>query len=210
MQYKKRPKKQNFNINTNEILISDRIDSNSKFILNLILTHHKEVDKRNYCPIYNKQLASAIGKSVPTFIKYRDILEELKLIKITPIKGKRKNSPLTYYPQWVKLENWNFIKPIELSENDKKYKENFKKKIPNMTTYSKKSLEDRGVITTESSLKLSDDSLYNIEIYKIDSQGERLGISNKKNMYGKDLKRALKSQDNLEQIGNPRELEYIL
>ncbi|WP_159021258.1 hypothetical protein [Formosa sp. L2A11] len=189
---KKRPPKQNFDIEFFKIDDSNltRIEQS---ILKTILNCHKANCKREYENILNDDLCKFSKISENSMLKYRKSLEQKKFFTIEK-KRVGKSFVLIYKPNWSKLERLNFIKTHTKSE----FSPVFKKKD------SEPSLKNGDELTLENTKDFDDEKTYNVKIISNSSNSNQM-----KTMYGRDIKRALKAEDNRLKYGE-RENIYKL
>ena len=170
---KARPK-QDFNIDHSTIMNSKELTMPLRVWLYIILERHKVFNKIEYQYIPNQELCMILGVSTPTLIKQRDELERLKLIevmckvkgKLTPIaKAQRKNQPIYYHPNFSLLLKYGFIKPIEMSEYQKNFREATRK--PNSKVMLKPLIIGE-VLNYQNSKALKSNKSYNVVFKSIE------------------------------------------
>lgn len=213
--YNRRKPKQNFDINYDAIINDNLLNAIQKVLLIKILTIHK-ANKNVIRHILNDELCKSVVITTPTLIKHRQVLKSLNLF-IVQIKvygkmvevdtSKQKNSALYYYPNWTKLKSLNFI--IEHEEDE--FKTRFNSKI--QSSKSKRTTNTfplkKGDSIMESSDAFKDDTLYSINSCRLDSSGQRIGIGNTDNMYGKTVKSLIKQEKNRVERSERQQNEYF-
>ncbi|MCM4153666.1 hypothetical protein DHD05_18900 [Arenibacter sp. N53] len=149
-----------------------------------------------YVSLLNEDLYKGIGLSENTFIKHRQSLIDQNYFDTKKIR-QGKSFTLQYRPNWSKLQKLDFIKPsvenaYALPKKEYKSKVNFKK---------------GDLITMENRDRLNDDTsyIYELTTYEKDKQ---IGSPQESYTFGKQLKLAVRSNDNFYQRNGYHQEEY--